>query len=191
MSEIDLEARPETIAERYHRLADLFADTVADVDIHRWNDPSPCEDWSVLDVLRHVIETQSLVAGFMGRELGPGPSPGSDPVGAWLNVSDQIYAQLQDPALALEQFDGLAEPMPWEQVVDKLLSFDLVVHRWDIGHGVDLPVVIDADDVEWAMAAAQGMGEDLRSEGVCGPGLEPSADADAQTRLLAFLGRRA
>ena len=61
----------ETIAERYQRLSGLLADTLVDVDPHRWNDPSPCEGWSVLDVLRHLIETQGLVAGFMDRELGP------------------------------------------------------------------------------------------------------------------------
>jgi hypothetical protein len=38
---------------------------------------------------------------------------------------------------------------------------------------------------------AEELGDTLRSEGVCGPALEPPADADEQTRLLAFLGRRA
>lgn len=181
----------ETIADRYQRLSGLLADTLADVDPHRWNDPSPCEGWSVLDVLRHLIETQGLVAGFMGRELGPGPSPGNDPLGAWLNASDQITAQLRDPAYAHEEFNGLSEPMTWEEVVDKLLNFDLVVHRWDIAHGMDLPVTLDPSDVTWAMATAEAMGDDLRFEGVCGPALQPPSDADPQTRLLAFLGRRA
>jgi len=181
----------ETIAERYHRLSELLTGTINDVDLHRWNDPSPCEGWSVLDVLRHLIETQELVAGFMGRELGPGPSAGSDPVGAWLNVSEQIHSQLLDPVTANEEFTGMDEPMPWEQVVDRLLNFDLVVHRWDIAHAVDLPVVLDDADVEWATAAAQAMGEDLRGEGVCGPGLEAPEGADAQTQFLAFVGRRA
>lgn len=181
----------ETIAERYHRLSDLLADTLVDVDPHRWNDPSPCDGWSVLDVLRHLIETQGLVAGFMGRELGPGPSPGNDPLGAWMNVSDQIHAQLLDPVLANQEFDGLSEPLPWAEVVDKLLNFDLVVHRWDIARGMDLVVHLDPADVAWAMATAQAMGDDLRLDGVCGPRLDPPPGADPQTCLLAYLGRRA
>ena len=180
----------ETIAERYHRLSELLAHTINDVDTHRWNDPSPCEGWSVLDVLRHLIETQELVAGFIGRELSPGPSSGSDPVGAWLNVSDQIQAQLENPATAGEEFTGMGEPMAWEQVVDKLLNFDLVIHRWDIAHAVDLPAEIEPADVEWAMAAAQSLGEDLRGEGVCGPAIEAPLGADDQTQLLAFVGRK-
>ncbi len=181
----------ETIAERYHRLSDLLADTIAEVDPHRWSDPSPCTDWSALDVLRHLVETQELVAGFVGRELGPGPAEGSDPVGAWLNVSEQIYAQLTDPELAAEPFDGLGEPMAWEVVVDKLLNFDLLIHRWDIAHSFDLPCEMDPADIEWAMAAAQALGDDLRSDDVCGPALEAPAGADPQTALLAFVGRRA
>jgi hypothetical protein len=54
-----------------------------------------------------------------------------------MNVSDQIQAQLRDPGLAHEEFNGLSEPLTWEQVVDRLLNFDLVVHRWDIANGMD------------------------------------------------------
>ncbi|NLD78401.1 MAG: TIGR03086 family protein [Acidimicrobiales bacterium] len=181
----------ETIADRYRRLAGLMANTVAAVDPHRWNDASPCLDWSALDVLRHVIETQGLVAGFVGRELAPGPIVGGDPLGAWISASDQIQNQLDDPVYAVETFDGGAGPMSFESAVDRLLNLDLVIHRWDIGASVDLAVEIDPEDVAWATAAAEAMGDDIRSEGVCGPALDPPADASPQVRLLAYLGRKA
>lgn len=181
----------ETIADRYRRLADRLAGTVAEVDPHRWNDPSPCEDWTVLDVLRHLIETQGLVAGFVGRELRPGPAPGADPLGAWMSASGQVQEQLDDPQLAAETFDGVDGPMSFEEAVDKLLNFDLVVHRWDIGAAVDVPVEIEPVDLAWASAAVDAMGDDLRIEGVCGPALEAPADASPQTALLAHLGRKA
>lgn len=180
----------ETIAERYQRLSRLMADTITAVDPHRWNDPSPCEDWSALDVLRHVIETQGLVAGFVGREIGPGPVVGLDPLGAWLSVHEQMQAQLDDPVRAGEQFDAADGPMSFETAVDRLLNLDLVVHRWDIGAAVDVPVEIAAQDLAWASAAVEAMGEDLRTEGVCGPALTPPTDASPQARLLAHLGRR-
>jgi uncharacterized protein (TIGR03086 family) len=181
----------ETIADRYRRLALLMADTITAVDPHRWTDPSPCEDWSALDVLRHVIETQGLVAGFVGRELGPGPVVGLDPLGAWISASEQIQAQLDDPGQAKEQFDGMDGPMTFETAVDKLLNLDLVVHRWDIGTSVDIPVEIAPEDLSFVSAAVAAMGDDIRIEGVCGPALDPPDDASPQTRLLAHLGRKA
>lgn len=179
----------ETIAERYHRLAESFAQTIGAVNEHYWNQMSPCEDWSALDVMRHVIDTQSLVADMGGHQLRPGPPVGSDPLGAWISASDQIQALLEDPSAADAPFDGGSET--FAQVIDQLLSFDLVVHRWDIADATGLRLELDPGDVDAVMARAQAMGDDLREEGVCGPPLEPPADADAQTRMLAFLGRQA
>lgn len=181
----------ESVADRYRRLSSAMAGTLAEVDPHRWNDPSPCEGWSALDVLRHVVETQGLVAGFVDRELGPGPPEGSDPLGAWISASGQMQAQLDDPALATEAFEAHDGPMTFEAAVDKLLNLDLVVHRWDIGTAVDLDVEIDPADLAWATAVAEAMGDDIRMEGVCGPALDPPAGASPQVAFLAFLGRRA
>lgn len=179
----------ETIADRYRRLAGHFADTITAVDPHRWNDQSPCEEWSTLDVLRHEIDTQGLVLGLIGRELRPGPPPGSDPLGAWISASGQIQERLDDPVAALEEFDGPDGPMTFEALVDKLLSFDLVVHRWDLGRSMDPKIVIPPGDVAWAFDVARSLGEDVRFDGVCGPPLDPPDGASEQTRLLAYLGR--
>jgi uncharacterized protein (TIGR03086 family) len=181
----------ETIAGRYRRLSDRLADTIAAVDHHRWNDPSPCEDWSALDVLRHIIDTHNVVAGFVGWELGPGPVVGLDPLGAWLSASGQMQAQLDDPARAGQLFESPDGPMAFESAVDQLINLDLVVHRWDIGAAVDVPVEIEPDDLAWASARVEAMGDDIRAEGVFGPPLEPAADASPQARFLAYLGRKA
>src|SRR5690606_32168502 len=140
----------------------------AEVDPHRWNDPSPCEDWSALDVLRHVIETQGLVAGFVARELRPGPAAGADPLGAWVSASSQIQEQLDDPGAAAALFEGAEGPMSFETAVDQLRNLDLIVHRWDIGAAVDIAVEIEPIDLSWATAVVDRMGDDIRLEGVCG-----------------------
>ncbi len=181
----------ETIADRYRRLSEKMASTVAEVDQHRWNDPSPCDGWSALDVLRHVVETQGLVAGFVGRELRPGPQAGADPLGAWISACEQIQEQLDDGKLATETFDGVEGPMAFETAVDKLLNLDLIVHRWDIGASVDVPVDIGPLDIAWADAAVDAMGDDIRIEGVCGPALDPPPGAPPQVALLAKVGRKA
>src|ERR687894_75782 len=58
------------IADRYRRLADDFATTVAAVPEDRWGDQSPCEDWKARDVVSHVVGTSGMFLGFLGRATG-------------------------------------------------------------------------------------------------------------------------
>jgi uncharacterized protein (TIGR03083 family) len=71
------------IADRYRRLSDSFATTLAGVTADQWEDPTPCEDWSVRDLVRHAVDTQGMFLGFMGREVGAIPRVDDDPVAAW------------------------------------------------------------------------------------------------------------
>lgn len=184
------ETAEDTIASQYQRLASEFADTVGEVNVHTWNDPSPCAGWSALDVLRHVIDSHAMVLGLVGDELWPGPPVGSDPLGAWISASDQLQARLDNPTAAVDPIEG--EPgTTFEQAVDQLLPLDLIIHRWDIATAAGLDATISATDLADARRMAEALGDDLRGEGVFGPPLEPPAGADDQARLLAFLGRRA
>ena len=91
------------IADRYRRLSDAFATTVAGVAHDQWDDPTPCEDWTVRDLLRHAVDTQGMFLGLVGRELGPIPSVddafrGSGVCGPEVLVSDD--ADIQTRTLA-------------------------------------------------------------------------------------------
>ena len=58
----------ETPQQRYRRLSEDFTRTVHAVPRDRWNNPSPCEDWTALDVVRHVVETHGMfLASSVGR----------------------------------------------------------------------------------------------------------------------------
>jgi uncharacterized protein (TIGR03086 family) len=75
--------------------------------------------------------------------------------------------------------------------VDGFLCLDLVVHGWDLARATGGDEHIDADDVERISARVAALGDAIRSPGACGPVLEVPADADAQTKMLALVGRRA
>ncbi|QBI18578.1 TIGR03086 family protein [Egibacter rhizosphaerae] len=179
------------IADRYARLADAFAGTVAGVPADRWANPSPCEGWTARDVVQHVVDAHAMQLGFVGRDLGDVPSVDEDPLGAVRGAKAAVHTDLTDPARATTPLQGLAGETTFEQSVDAFLSFDLVVHRWDLARATGLEERIDTDDVRWAADAAASFGELIRSDGVCGPELTPPPGADEQTRLLAYLGRHA
>lgn len=177
-------------SDRYRRLAADFAATIEDVPDDRWSAPSPCEEWTARDVVRHVIETQGLFLGFVGRSPDAGPTVDEDALAAWTTAHRQVQADLEDPDRADAAYDGFAGPSTFAKGVNDFLCTDLVVHRWDLAQAAGLDVTLDREEVARVRAQAESFGDALRGPGAFGPALEPPENADDQTRLLCFLGRR-
>ena len=177
------------ISERYRRNADRFAAIVAGVPESRWSDPSPCEDWTAHDVVRHVVDTQGMFLGLVGRELGEIPSVDDDPPAAWDAARLVVQSDLDDPERADTEFDGYFGRTTFAEAVNRFLSSDLVVHAWDLAPATGQDETIDPAEAERVLAGARELGDAFRSPGVCGPEVEVPDDADIQTRLVAFYGR--
>jgi len=176
------------IADRYRRLAAAFADTIAAVPADRWSAPSPCEGWTAEDVVRHVAATPNLFFGFIDE---PAVELPDDPVAAFERSRTAMQRALDDAATAATEFDGFFGRTTFEAAVDRFVNFDLVVHRWDLARAAGLDATIPEDELARLEATARGFGDAARSPGVLGPEVEAPADADRQTKLLAYLGRRA
>jgi len=77
--------------------------------------------------------------------------------------------------------------------VDVLVGFmgaDLVPHTWDMARTAKVDERLDATLVKSALAAWKSLPpEVLRMQGMMGPAVKPAAGADAQTKMLNFLGR--
>ena len=178
------------ISERYGRLADAFAAKIALVPEARWSDPSPCAGWTALDVVKHVISTQGMFVGFVGREIGDLPDPVDDPLAAWNVARSVVQRDLEDPVQANAEFEGFAGKTTFEAAVGRFLCMDLVVHGWDLARASGLDEDLDPEDIARVSEQAAAFGDMLRSPQAFGPEVVVSADADEQARLLAFLGRR-
>jgi uncharacterized protein (TIGR03086 family) len=100
-----------------------------------------------------------------------------------------MLADLEDPERAATEFEGMAGRTSFEKAVDGFLCFDLVVHGWDLARATGQDESIDAADVARVQQQAEAFGPALRSPQAFGPEVEAPAGADAQARLLAFLGR--
>lgn len=179
------------IAERYRRLSEAFAAAIAAVPADAWANPTPCEGWTTQDLVGHVVGTQGMFLGFIGREAPPLPDVADDPSGAWAAASSAIQGTLDDPELATETFEGFFGVTSFEDAVDRFLNFDLVVHRWDLTHATGQNDRLDLDDVRRVRAAANHFGDAMRGPQAFGPAVESPAGADEQAELLAFLGRAA
>jgi uncharacterized protein (TIGR03086 family) len=179
------------VSERYARLSSGFADKIAAVPADRWESPSPCEGWTARDIVRHSVGNMGTFLGFVHEAAGEGPTVDDDPLGAWNSARRPVQKILDDPARAGTEFDGFFGRTTFESAVDRFVNMDLVVHSWDLARATGLDEHLDPSDVERVAKQSVEFGAMLRSPGVCGPEVEAPADADAQTKLLAFLGRRA
>jgi uncharacterized protein (TIGR03086 family) len=181
----------ETIADRYDRLADAFAAKIIAVPADRWSTPSPCPDWTALDVVRHVAETPSMFFGFVGWTPPEIPNADDDPAAAFDAGRRAISAELVDESRANTGFDGYFGPTTFAESIDRFVSFDLLIHGWDLARSAGLDETISDDDLERLERDAHAFGDAMRAPQAFGPEIHAPAGADRQTRLLAYLGRRA
>ncbi|HVX42354.1 MAG TPA: TIGR03086 family metal-binding protein [Mycobacteriales bacterium] len=179
------------ISERYARLVDEFAAVIDATPPDRWEEPSPCAGWTARDVVRHVVDTQGMFLGFVGRSLGEIPPVDEDPAGAFRAATTAVQADLEDPERAAAEFDGSNGRLRFDDAVGNFLGFDLIVHRWDLARAVGGDESIDPQEIEWANVAIEGFGDQMRESGHFGTASDPGPDASLQQRMLAALGRTA
>lgn len=186
--------------ENYRRAVDGFDRVVADVPADRWDTASACAGWTNRDVLGHVTWGQDRVrhlatgVPFTSQAGAAGaPEPGvlvrgADPVPIWRTARDANTAVLTPDALArVVELDGFgAVPLA---VFVEAMTLDTLAHTWDVGSRVGVPVRFDSDLVEAVLGfALAGLSDPRARAGFADP-VEPAPGADAQERLLAFLGR--
>jgi uncharacterized protein (TIGR03086 family) len=183
--------------ESYRQAQECFDSVLTAVPEDGWDRPSACTKWTVRDVAGHVVWGQRQLrawatgAEFTDRSGAPGaehPAPlaGADPVATWHTVRAEALATLDERSLArLVELPGLGT-VPVAGLLT-LLTVDQITHAWDIGHAIGAEVRIEPALIplahDWAREHV------LRRPGFFGPEQTPPADADEQTRLLAFLGR--
>jgi uncharacterized protein (TIGR03086 family) len=176
------------ISERYRRVAATFTERVRSVPVDgAWENPAPCDGWVARDVVRHLIE---WVPGFLSLELPEGPSDDDDPARAWEVVSDTLQSMLDDPSAAVREYDLYPGRFSFENAVDMFITGDVLVHTWDLARASGQDESLDADEVHRMFVGMEPMDELLRTSGHYGPRVEVPPDADEQTKLIAFTGRR-
>jgi uncharacterized protein (TIGR03086 family) len=178
-------------AEDHRSVAAAFTATVEGTPPAAWDRPAPPEGWVARDVVRHLVEWfPAFLQGATGITLPAGPSVDDDPVGAWRTHSDRVQAILDDAATAERTYDlPHIGTLSLEQAVDRIYTADVFLHRWDLARATGQDEALDPRRCAEMLEGMLPMDEALRSSGHYGPRVEVPDDADAQTRLLAFIGR--
>jgi uncharacterized protein (TIGR03086 family) len=174
--------------------ADEYGRRVHAVAQESWHAPTPCTEWSVHDVVNHVVGEQLWIAPLLeGRtiaEIGDrydGDLLGDDPIKAWdVAVETALAAWAATPPSQTVHLSF--GDVPTSEYADQML-LDLVVHGWDLSRGADLNDRLDPRTVEHALGYARKHEAEFAASGLFAPSVNiPSTDP--QDQLVAMLGRR-
>jgi uncharacterized protein (TIGR03086 family) len=159
---------------------------------------TPCTEWTVRDVINHVVggatmfaecvEQGSVPDDRLGQLMG-GDNLGDDYKGAFHAASDRARAAFSGPG-ALEKMVKLPFGEMPAGIALNIAVMDVMTHAVDIakatGQGIN-----DDELMETALTIGrQLVTDDFRKPGVFDAEQPVGADASAEDKLLAFAGRK-
>ena len=156
---------------------------------------APCAGWTGTDVYEHGMGNLAMIRAFAETGKGPKSTPkiGKDPLGSWIRLRDKTLAALDEPEVLASTAAEPFGPGFGDMSVDDLVGFmaaELAVHTWDMARTAKVDERLEPALVKFTHAAWKSLGEDvLRSEGMFAPAIKPPAGADAQAKMLSYLGR--
>ena len=168
----------------WQQAAEAFDQRQQSITEEQWTASTPCDEWSVKDLVDHAVEIQKqLGAAVIGAEL--------DGSADW----PATYAAMRT-ALEIEgALDGTTDH-PAAGTVQRTFLFgiattDLLVHAWDLARAIG----VDETLPDEAVAAChrrlqQTPAEDIRAPGRFDDPIDSAFDTDPQTQFIQFTGRR-
>lgn len=187
---------PDPVLERHAEALRLFGQYVHAVSDAQWEAPTPCSEWTVRDLVNHVTAEQLWIPPLVtdGRtveDIGStfnGDVLGTDPAAAWDEASAAAHTAFAVPG-ALNRTVRLSYGPALGSAYCSELIADCVVHTWDLARGIGADDRLPDGLVEFSLKEVVPYADGLAASGMYAAPVEIPAGADAQTRLLALLGR--
>jgi len=179
----------------FDRALDEFGRRVRAIGGDQWDLPTPDEDWSVHDLVQHLVSetvwAPPLLAGETIEEVGDrfeGDLLGDDPKAAWeVAAGSARGATSGADVLDRTVHVSFGEISGREYLTQ--VTVDLTVHAWDLARAIGADEELDAELVELAFAALEPQVEQWRAAGAFGSQVEAPPGATRQVQLLALTGR--
>lgn len=185
----------DTLLKQHGEALGLFTDRVHAVGPARWGDPTPCTEWTVRDLVNHLTAEQlwvpPLLDGAAIEDLGDsldGDVLGDDPAAAWDAAATAAREAFAAPG-ALKRTVRLSYGPTSADAYAAQMTADAVVHAWDLARAIGADEHLPRALVDFTRREVEPYAGSLSGTGLFAAAVEPPAGADAQTRLLARLGR--
>jgi uncharacterized protein (TIGR03086 family) len=160
--------------------------------------PSPCEEWTVRDVINHITAGAQIFAlsaelgavpdEELGRLMG-GDTLGDDYKGAFRAASNKALEVFEQPGMLDRTVTLPFGQMPASAALD-IAVVDVATHTADVAAATGQEMRDDEMLEEALVMAHRMISPEWRSPGIFGPEQGVGTDASAADRLLAFAGRK-
>jgi uncharacterized protein (TIGR03086 family) len=189
------------LLDAFLRAQRAFGERVHAVREDQWQAPTPDDEWDVTALVRHLVDEHRWAAPLLhGQDLEPAGKivegsrtlPVDGGVGA--NVSEEWDEAATESANAFSE-DGALErtvalsrgPTPATDYV-KEMTFDLIVHGWDLQRAIGYDGEFPEDIVEMVYGIAKSFG-DMSGSGMFRAPVDVDESAPLIDRLVAQTGR--
>jgi uncharacterized protein (TIGR03086 family) len=184
------------LLDAHGQAMDVFDRAIQHVGLTDWDSPTPCSDWSVRDLVNHIVGEQlwvpDMLAGRTIAEVGDkfdGDQLGDDPLHAWRESSGAARAAWLQPGAVeatvhLSYGDERAEEYGWQ------MTTDLAVHGWDLATALGADAGIPDELASALLAYAQPQVSLWSGTSMFADPVSVPDDAPPQSRLVALLGRQ-
>ncbi|GAA3006509.1 TIGR03086 family metal-binding protein [Streptomyces fulvorobeus] len=168
------------------------------VEDHRLDDPTPCPDYAVRELLAHVVGLATAFRDAARKEFGPTTDTSPDaalPVlgGDWREalprLLDELVTAWDSPAASQGMTRAGGVDLPGE-VAGLVALNELVVHGWDLARSTGQEFRADEVDLRLSEALLTPAEGGPGSSDIFGPPVPVPAGAPLLDRVIALSGRR-
>jgi uncharacterized protein (TIGR03086 family) len=173
-----------------------FTDRVHAVTDAQWSSPTPNSEWSVADLVDHLIDEHRWFPPLMhGHDLEAagkvveGARAGADPDRS--AVWDEVAVASSDAVMEPDALDrtvvlSRGDTAAGDYVTE--MTMDLIVHAWDLGKAIGFDQALPPDLAEFGYEQVRGWG-DVSASGYFQAPVSVPDDASAEDKLVGLTGR--
>ncbi|GAA1665476.1 TIGR03086 family metal-binding protein [Glycomyces endophyticus] len=179
-------------------VTDLVVGLLDGIESERLDSPTPCEEYTVAQVLNHFLGLALAFTAAARGERGPhnDAPPGTPPA----ELPDDWRALLEARLQVLA--DAWSEPAAWDgdataggvtfpaAIMGLVALNEVAIHGWDLAAATGQRYELDSSTVDLLTGfVGQDADDQEARQGIYAPALEPAPDATPQDRLIALTGR--
>lgn len=154
--------------------------------------PTPCDDWTVHELVDHLCEGAHMIAGAFEGQAPPEEAPdflADGPMNGWSAASSHLAAASTPEVL------GSLQQMPFGEVPGEaalaLIVSDQITHAWDLAQATGQDHGLSDELCLYALATWQGI---VPADGRDGKNFDDAIavgpDASAVDQMCAYTGRQ-